>query len=679
MRREALLAVAERIGRRLAADAIWSGASCTWTVHVADRTDLNRSVAQAASGPIYQGSAGIAFFLAELARATSDAELARTAEGGLRHAVDAGNGMAANAFGFHTGRVGIAWAAARLAHLLDRGEFLDRARQLLEPLAGNASHDQGLDVISGAAGAIPALLELGRLLDREEPIAAARRLGDHLICRAHREPDGWSWAMMSNTVARHLCGLAHGAAGAGLALLELARASGDGRFRFAAEMAFLYERHFFDPQLSNWPDLRNNELGNLLHDEGRRDELVERAHTGTLPANRRHTMTAWCHGSPGIGLSRLRAYELTGQDLYRREARAAIASTLESIAADHLEHDSFSLCHGIAGNCALPLAAAELFGEPAWRRPAVEAAAYGWERYEKAGRPWPCGTVNSASDPSLLLGEAGIGLFYLRLAEPQIPSPLLLRPVHGDPVPDAADGFTALAREAADDFFGVSRRAVERLTGSSVWTPPSAGEEPLVESPPAALCSVLERRVEKAGGELRELLDDAFRADRERFAAMRGIGDFTTEFVRGLTRRPWEKLETRHTVFERAPESRLLELKRDWRRWIEEDPGSATPPPEAEVRLLLYRQRDHIHEQRVGVFAALLLELLEEPLALTALADRVAGALDGPIDRSALSRKILPQLEALYRAGFVVEARPEAAGSRPPRPVASAAMVEENG
>jgi hypothetical protein len=39
--------------------------------------------------------------------------------------------------------------------------------------------------------------------------------------------------------------------------------------------------------------------------------------------------------------------------------------------------------------------------------------------------PWPCGT--SGDTPNLMLGLAGIGYFYLRLAIPAIPSILLLR------------------------------------------------------------------------------------------------------------------------------------------------------------------------------------------------------------------------------------------------------------
>jgi hypothetical protein len=55
----------------------------------------------------------------------------------------------------------------------------------------------------------------------------------------------------------------------------------------------------------------------------------------------------WCHGAPGIGLSRLRAFELTGDEQYQREARLALRATSRALRDSTLT--GFSLCHGILG------------------------------------------------------------------------------------------------------------------------------------------------------------------------------------------------------------------------------------------------------------------------------------------------------------------------------------------
>ncbi len=356
------LSVAARIGHRLVEQAKWRDLACTWSIW---RFRGASAATEAASGEIYQGSSGIALFLGELFRHTGEESFLHTARGAMTHALESAEQLPEEHFGFYSGRVGIATAAARLGHLLERPQFVDAAGTLVENLAGREHLDQGLDVMAGAGGAIPALIELGRILGSDLPLDIAVNLGEHLIQKACREPSGWSWPVFQNTTHRNLTGFSHGAAGIGLALLELARATGRDRYRFAAEMAFLYERQFFDETRDNWLDLRHMEIGKL-QPEGT-EAVRQAARNGAIPTYEPSFMTAWCHGSPGIGLSRLRAFELTGQKHYQEEAQLALRSTLESLDDRHLSSD-FSLCHGIAGNCELALEAASALGQPELRR-----------------------------------------------------------------------------------------------------------------------------------------------------------------------------------------------------------------------------------------------------------------------------------------------------------------------
>ena len=48
----------------------------------------------------------------------------------------------------------------------------------------------------------------------------------------------------------------HGASGVALALFELAAATGELRFREAAERGFEYEQQYFSSRHNNWPDFR---------------------------------------------------------------------------------------------------------------------------------------------------------------------------------------------------------------------------------------------------------------------------------------------------------------------------------------------------------------------------------------------------------------------------------------
>ena len=634
------------IGRRLARRALWEGRACTWDVLDSQPDPENRIRTTRAEGQLYQGAAGIAWFLGELHRATGEAEVGRAARGGLEHALARGDHLS-DLFGFHSGRVGLAWVAVRLAGIFERPDYAERARRLLAPLAGREPDDAGLDVIGGAGGAIPACLDLAERAGWEGLRAMARKLGEHLIGQAQRRPDGWSWATAGESAVRNLTGFGHGASGMGLALLELDNATDDGRFRFAAEMAFLYERRLFDAERSNWPDLRHDLFDQPV------DELRRAVRDGTPPVFEPRYMTAWCHGSPGIGLARLRAFELTGQTLYRKEAEAALRSTLQAIEDELSQGGNYSLCHGIGGNCELPLLAAELLGRPRLRQVAERAAREGIATYEARGRPWPCGTRRGVPDPGLLVGEAGIGAFYLRLADPETPSVLLLRPRAAKAATEGQETtFRELARESAGDFFATTFRVWSRLAppGPALpyWGP---GSEPLDRAPVEEAHEILVARLGEERGDLREKLEDAFEPERVRYDLTVALVDSTETVLRRLVRPAWEEIDLRSATFTLTPGTRLLSTCHDWQSWL--DTSSPEPPSESGVSFLCHQEGHDIRCRRVSPMAALVLEAASESASLDEIVARVAEAAGIARPGEALAGKVRAQLRELYVADLV--------------------------
>jgi hypothetical protein len=648
------------IGRRIASQAQWEGDACTWTVMSPDRANpgVRRAVATPASGTVYEGTSGMAMFLAELAAISGDEQLARTALGAVEFGLAEGETAADNSYGYHSGRVGIAYAAVRVGERLNRPELFPRAEALLRPLAGNETRDMGMDVIAGGGGGIPALLAMAGRVDAELATGIARRLGDHLISIASRDPEGLSWATMRSSSIRNLNGYAHGAAGIGHGLLELYAATGEGQYRYAAEQAFLYERHFFSPAESNWPDLRHTELGEYQF-EGRMDELRDRQRSGNgLAPQPPRYMAAWCHGAPGIGFSRLRAYQLLGDPLYLDEARASFVNVEQSI-ADELGMN-YSLCHGRGGNAETLVEGARILGEPALLGPAQAIALSGIERYENAGVPWPCGTMGAVSDPGLLLGESGIGMFLLRLARPEVPSVLFITlPEDGAAQGGraGAEGFAQLQARVLEEHFGRTLglfRALGARTDDAVRLP-SMGPAPRQSDPEVAYDALLALVQAEPDAERRALLEDAFLVDRTRYELARSVTDYTTEFLDALARVPQEEVEWREGRVTLSPRARIAVTRWDWDAWL--DAGDTdSPPDEDDAYYLVQFVSGRASVRRLSPFAALILQTVRDSATVDEVIDVVAEAVsgaEGSPNRDWLEDRVVEQLSQAYRAGFV--------------------------
>src|SRR5208283_2358969 len=174
----------------------------------------------------------------------------------------------------------------KAGQILNDEETLDTALCLSRLLDGDAIRaDKNLDVIGGAAGAILSLLALWRQTGETELLEKAVLCGERLL--EMRTTEG-AWL---TTARRPLAGFSHGAAGIGLALLRLHAAAPDTRFQHAALAGFAYERTLLSQEACNWQDLR--------------DHVANRS-----------AAAGWCHGAPGVALSRIGALQLVaGEEL----------------------------------------------------------------------------------------------------------------------------------------------------------------------------------------------------------------------------------------------------------------------------------------------------------------------------------------------------------------------------
>ena len=421
--KERILRAALRIGRQLCDTAFWDEEQqvCTWMgrTDVEDPSGTGYAAAVAALGPhLYAGSSGVGLFLAELYGQTQDEAARRTAEGALRRAVKylLHHKALTSALAFHLAHVGVAYVFARFRELGLCEDLHEDVNQLVHQVAAALDEDHLLDLLGGNAGAIPALLAVARRPGFEHCADLARRCGEDLCRQAIRDGQFYSWEAMKASgpsfTSEPLTGLSHGACGMGLALFELYAHTGEDEFLQAARGAFAYEDSLFNPALANWLDVRF-------------------PHAMTADGLAGSFQTTWCHGAPGIGLTRLRAMRLDPEmaEAHEKMARVALSTTLTAIETDMATpRFDATLCHGLAGLSEIILTFAETLNDDECRQKSASIVAELIRLYDEAS-DWPSGNMTGGVNPTLMIGTAGIGHHLLRLYAPKaIPPVLVIEP-----------------------------------------------------------------------------------------------------------------------------------------------------------------------------------------------------------------------------------------------------------
>ena len=393
------LAMATWIGGEFLDRATEDGDALAWRLHTPGYAAgaVERHV-------LYNGTLRPALFLAALAHVTGERSWGAAARRAavpvcqFADGVTGGVSLAGNPLGIGSGIGSIVYGLRWLGALLEDDAFVDRAVRVAAAIEPSMiANDRDLDIIGGSAGAILALLSLqeslgDRFLDR------AIACGDQLVASQIHTHWGSNWPSSDH---RLLAGFAHGAAGIAYALIRLYEATGKRRYLDAALRGHRYERAVYSAAHKNWPLVRS---------------------AGHLPGNVAVTMTAWCHGAPGIGLARslVRDAIVREDPEVADEIEIALTTTAE-FAGNPGDH----LCCGNIGRCDVLFTA----GRQLARQPTLEAATALAVRVEDQALSRGYfqfvspGSEYVVFEPTFFQGLSGIGYQLLRLAAPsRLPS-----------------------------------------------------------------------------------------------------------------------------------------------------------------------------------------------------------------------------------------------------------------
>ena len=393
------LAEAIRIARQIERVALTLEEGVTWNTFA--YCDARRWQSEPMFPRFYDGLCGVALFLAAVQKVAGVRNRTASAQSALKAVVqntrvDDAVALFGPGIGAGVGQSSIIYALVRASELLGEDEWLCHAKRVSEMLdTERIALDRKFDLFGGAAGAALALLALYRTARLPKALDMAALCGEHLLANRTESRHGYrAWKTGGEEL---LTGFSHGASGIAYALLKLHEATGDNSFQQAAVEAQAYENSVFLPEASNWPDFRQPPTENGY------------AH-----------MSAWCHGAPGVALSRLGGLSILDTPQVRQDISHGLRTTRQA-GIDGLD----TVCCGAMGRVEVLVVAAKELGDPYYLHEAKKIGSSVLRRSRHEGS-YALGWKNGPYLASFHQGMAGIGYEFLRLAASDLLPSLLL-------------------------------------------------------------------------------------------------------------------------------------------------------------------------------------------------------------------------------------------------------------
>lgn len=402
--REAWLQQADDIAAELQQQAICgTDSSLTW-IGLTYFPEIERCQLQPLGMTFYDGTSGIALFLAALAQVTGNS---RFSDSALRTLLpiqqfllnpdkDYIRDVAQElGIGGASGLSSIVYTLVKISQFLKMPTLHEDALRIIKLITPELiALDRKHDIIGGAAGAILGSLSLYQQTGESVALQTAIHCGQHLLKYCE-----FAYSSQSPASVKPLTGFSHGAAGIAYSLLQLYVVTQNEAYLVAAQKAIAYESKVFSPSEGNWRVI--SPVSN--------------------PSNVSMFWSTWCYGAPGISLGRL-----AGLSAYQSESILAdidiALTTTQKTGFQDIDH----LCCGNLGRAEVLLVAGQRLTDSCWSQAAYDLATQVVQRAAQTGHyQLFSGLPTPMFSPCFFQGMAGIGYQMLRFAYPQLPSVLL--------------------------------------------------------------------------------------------------------------------------------------------------------------------------------------------------------------------------------------------------------------
>lgn len=367
---------------------------------------------------LYSGTAGVVYFLFELYKETNILTYKDAAQAGINHIVQIPNSFY-QAHSYLTGSMGVACLLAEWGSYFNDQNIISASVDLVKGTMTTYNPDHNVDdYINGNAGIIHGLLKFQACLPEQQVWVTPyiERFVERLIRAASPGINGLCWDRTGSSI-KPLCGFSHGAAGFGYLFLELGNFYKNKNFYWLAKEAFEYEDSYYNSQFTNWPDFRNGAYDAetaLLAEEHIKNKNVE-----YFTQARDHGF-AWCHGGPGVLLSRLRALDLLDpeSDLFKKYTDQVniVGSRMLSVFKRSDISRTKTLCHGDGGLALIFLDLFRFTNNSEYLQAAQEITnSIPLHRNSHQDRFLSGFGIVNYDEPGLFMGYAGIGYMFLKV------------------------------------------------------------------------------------------------------------------------------------------------------------------------------------------------------------------------------------------------------------------------
>ena len=288
---------------------------------------------------LYSGKSGGLLFLVELYSSTKNDEDLDKIDAIIPDILNQYNDVTISSYALYTGNVGLSYTLLKLYDLTGDEKYLDTAIKILRNCKKHFEFIKNpiIELINGISGT---LLGLTQLLNtgysQKWLLEDIDFYVEYILNNTFLDnKKGIFWDPSSKNV-KGLTGFSHGASGIGFVFNQLYKVTGSEGFKAIAQLSFDYEDTNYDDQTNNWLDLRNSPY----IEEQEAPYMLSAKKEDINFFVKKKNMLAWCHGAPGILLSR------SDTSYNNKTTDQAIDSVLSSLDKIH----NHCICHSTIGN-----------------------------------------------------------------------------------------------------------------------------------------------------------------------------------------------------------------------------------------------------------------------------------------------------------------------------------------